>query len=88
MLRWPPPAVRGRCHGLGMEDDRTPLSLDAVDVHAEDMVSQPWWHLHAAEAALPACPVCGDRQALLLDGSAACESGPHPGVNMSGATAG
>jgi hypothetical protein len=67
-----------------MEQDRPRLSLDAVDAHAAAMAAQPWWGLHAAEAALPACPVCGERQALLFDGSPVCESGPHTETNTNG----
>jgi hypothetical protein len=53
------------------------ITAEALESHAQEMMRQEWWGIFAAEAALPPCPVCGDRQALGLDGHAVCESGPH-----------
>jgi hypothetical protein len=58
----------------GQEPD---ISADALASHAQEMMRQEWWGIFAAEASLPPCPICGDRQALGLDGHAVCESGPH-----------
>lgn len=53
------------------------ISSADIEAHAAQMMSEPWWGLVEYELALPPCPVCGDRQALLADGSIACESQDH-----------
>ena len=62
---------------IAVMDDEGRLTAAAIDAHAAEMTSQPWWGLVEAELALPPCPVCGDRQLLTIDGSALCESAPH-----------
>lgn len=57
--------------------DSIEISHADVDAHLGAMQEQPWWGLVAGELALPSCPVCGDRQTLLIDGTSQCESGPQ-----------
>jgi hypothetical protein len=55
--------------------DPAPIRQTAADVdaHAAARQEQDWWWLYEAEAALPACPRCGARQALSMTGQPVCE---------------
>lgn len=49
------------------------LTEEGIAAHAAAMEGADWWWIYEREAALPACPRCGARQILSIDGSAICE---------------
>jgi hypothetical protein len=58
--------------------DENRISSADIEAQAAQMMPEPWSGLVEYELALPPCPVCGDRQALLVDGSVVvCESQDH-----------